>query len=69
MNEILVSPLKQSVEYSVIVLKSGSKEVDSKIVSFFYENCISFNVADSWSFACMIEESIKYAKQKSVTKL
>ena len=33
------------------------------IVSFFYENGISFNVADSSSFSCMIEESMKYAKQ------
>ena len=30
MDELLVSPSKQLVEYSVIVLKSGSKEVDSK---------------------------------------
>ena len=34
--------------------------MDTKIESFFYENGISFNVADK---ACMIEESMKYAKQ------
>ena len=43
----LVSPAKQSVESSVIVSKSGSKEVNTKIESFFYENGISFNVDDS----------------------
>ena len=61
--EILVSHSKQSVESSVIVSNSGSKEVNTKIASFFYENGISFNVADSSSFACMIEESMKYAIQ------
>ena len=30
MDELLVSPTKQSVEYFVIVLKSGSKEVDNE---------------------------------------
>ena len=50
MDKLLVFPPKQSVEYSVIVLKSGSKKVNTKIASFFYENCISFNVADSSSF-------------------
>ena len=34
-----------------------------QIESFFYENSISFNVANTSSFACMIEESMKYAKQ------
>ena len=42
--------------------------MDTKIASFFYENGISLNVADSSSFACMVEESMKYAKQKSVIK-
>ena len=45
-DELRVSPSKQSVESSVIVSKSGSKEVDTKTASFFYENGISFNVAD-----------------------
>ena len=44
MDKLLVSPSKQLVESSV---KSGSEEVDTKIASFFYENGISFNVADS----------------------
>ena len=35
MDKLLVSPSKQSVESSVIVSKSGSKEVNTKIVSFF----------------------------------
>ena len=63
MDELLVSPSKQSVESSVIVSKSGSKEVNTKIASFLYENCISLNVANSLSIACMIVESMKYAKQ------
>ena len=63
MDELLVSPSKQSVESSEIVSKSGSNEVGTKIASFFYDNCISFNVADSLSFACMIEQSMKHAKQ------
>ena len=52
---------KQSVESSVLVSKSGSKEMDK--ASFFYENSISFNVADSSSFARMIEENMRFAKQ------
>ena len=38
MDKLLVSPSKESVESSVIVLKSGSNKVHTKIVSFFYEN-------------------------------
>ena len=63
MDELLVTPSKQSVESSILESKSGSNEVSTKIASFFYENGISFNVADSSSFACMIEESMKYAIQ------
>ena len=65
MDKLLVPPSKQPVESSVILLKSGSKELNTKTASFFYKNCISFNVADldSSSFACIIEESMKYAKQ------
>ena len=37
--------------------------MNSKIVSFFYENAIPFNVAAASSFALMIDESIKFAKQ------
>ena len=37
--------------------------MDSKTASFFYENCISFNVADSSSFARTIEESMRFIKQ------
>ena len=37
--------------------------MDARIVSFFYENGIAFNVADSTSFISMIDESIKFAKQ------
>ena len=34
---------------------SGSKEMDARIDSFFYENGIAFNVADSTSFVSMID--------------
>ena len=37
--------------------------MDARIASFFCENGIAFNVADLTSFVCMIEESIKFAKQ------
>ena len=63
MDELFKSRTKQSVESSVIVSKSGSKEMDKTIASFFYENGISFNVADSSSFARMLEESMRFAKQ------
>ena len=53
-DKLLKSPTKQSVESSVIVLKAGSKEMYTTIASFCYEKSISFNVADSSSFACMI---------------
>ena len=42
---------------------SGSKKIDARIASFFYENGIAFSVADSTSFISMIDESIKFAKQ------
>ena len=37
--------------------------MDKTIASFFYEKSISFNVADSSSFAHMIEENMRFAKQ------
>ena len=43
--------------------KSGSKDLDVKIESFLYEEAISFNVPALSSFALMIDESIKFAKQ------
>ena len=45
------------------IILSGSKEMDARIVTFFYENGIAFNVADSTSFICMIDESTKFAKK------
>ena len=38
--------------------KSGPKELDAKIDSYFYETGIAFNTAASSSFALMIEESV-----------
>ena len=37
--------------------------MDARIASFFYENGIAVNVADSTSFITMIDKSIKFAKQ------
>jgi hypothetical protein len=34
--------------------------MDARIASFFYENGIAFNVADSMSFVRMIDESITF---------
>ncbi len=64
MDDLLVSPTKKSVESSMIGFQqSGSKEVDKTITSFFFENGIPFNVANSSSFSRMIDESLKFAKQ------
>jgi len=64
MDDLITSPTKQSVESSLIgSQKSGTNEVDAMIASFFYENGISFNVANSSSFGRMIAESMKFAKQ------
>ncbi len=62
MEDLATSPTKQqSVESSLIgSQKTGSKEVNAMIASFFYENGISFNVSHSSSFGCRIDESIKF---------
>ena len=43
--------------------KTGSKELDSKKTSYFYENGIAFNAAASSSFGLMTEESMNFARQ------
>ena len=64
MDELLTPSTKKSVESSLMgIQKSGSKELDAKIASFYYENGIAFNIAASSSFALMIEESMKFARQ------
>ena len=64
MEELATAPAKQIVESSLTgSQKTGSKEVDAVIASLFYENGISFNVANSLSFGRMIDESMKFAKQ------
>ena len=60
----LLQPATKSLESSLTSSnKSGSKELDSKIASFFYENTIPFNVADSPSCAAMIEEAMTFRLQ------
>ena len=46
--------------------KPGSKESDAKIASYSYENGLAFNTAASSSFALMIEESMKFARQNTL---
>ena len=68
MEDLVTSPTKQqSVESSLIgTPKTGYKEVDAMIASFFYENGIPSNIANSSSFGRMIEESMKFAKQNPI---
>ncbi len=50
----LMQPRTKSMDYSLTSsCKSGSHELDSKIASFFYENTIPFNVADSGMVLCV----------------
>ena len=65
-DDLVTSPTKESVESPA---KSGTKEMDARIASFFYENGIAFNVADSTSFISMIDESIKFRQTKPSSKL
>ncbi len=58
--EILQPATKSIASALTAANKSGSKELASKIAPFFYENAISFNVADSLSCAAMIEEAMKF---------
>ena len=39
--------------------------MDKTTASFFYENGFFFNVADSSSFANIVEESMRFAKQNT----
>jgi hypothetical protein len=64
MDEILTPcPVKSAESSMKDSQKSGPKELDAKIASYFYENGIAFNTAGSASFALMIEESMKFARQ------
>ncbi len=40
-----------------------SKTLDTTIACFFYENALSFNVADSPSFAAMVDQRIQFGQQ------
>ena len=59
------SPTLKEMPFSskkdAIVLASFFYENGIVLASFFYENGISFDVADSSSFAHMIEESMRFA--------
>jgi hypothetical protein len=40
-----------------------SKTLDTTNASFFYENALSFTVADSPSFAAMVDQCIQFGQQ------
>jgi hypothetical protein len=40
-----------------------SKELDSTIASFIFENALSFNVVDSPSFAVMVDQCIQFGHE------
>ena len=64
MDELLTPCTKKSAKTSVTCTqKTGSKELDSKITSYFFGNGIAFKAAASSSFALMTEESMKFARQ------
>ena len=52
------SPIKLAESSMKDSQKSGPKELDAKLASYFYINAIAFNTAASSSFALMIEESV-----------
>ena len=64
MQKLLTPCAKISAESSS--KKPGSKELDAKIASYFDENGIAFNTAASSSFALMVEESMKSARQNQL---
>ena len=57
----LTTPGKRSATGELKILES--KILDSNIANFFYENALSFNVADSKSFAIMVEQCIEFGQQ------
>ena len=48
---------------AMVLQKSGSKEGEAVIASFFNGNCISFNIANSSTFGHMIDESVEFAQR------
>ena len=64
MNEIgAPCPIKSAELSMTDSQKSGPKEFDAQIASYFFENGIAFNTAAFSSFALMIEESLKFQCQ------
>ena len=57
----LTSPGKRTVTGEMKIVES--KMLDSSIANFFYENALSFNVADSQSFAAVVEQCIEFGQQ------
>ncbi len=63
MDERAAAPTKYNRKLLIAFQKSGTKDLDAEIESFFDENAIPFNVAASSRCAFVIDESIKFAKQ------
>ena len=57
----LTSPGKRTVTGEMKIVES--KMLDTTIANFFYENALSFNVADSQSFAAVVEQCIEFGQQ------
>jgi hypothetical protein len=57
----LTSLAKRLVTGEIKVVES--KMIDATIASFFYENALSFNVADSPSFTAVINQCIEFGQQ------
>ena len=54
----LSSPVKTTATEDIKIV--DSKQLDSTIANFFYENALSFNVADTQSLAAVAEECIEF---------
>lgn len=54
----LSSPVKTTATEDIKIV--DSKQLDSTIANFFYENALSFNVADTQSLAAVVEECIEF---------
>lgn len=57
----LTSPAKRLASGEIKIVES--KMLDATIASFFYENALSFNVADSPSLAAVIDQCIEFGQQ------
>jgi len=57
----LTSPAKRTVSGEMKIVES--KTLDSTIANFIYENALSFHVADTQSFAAVVDQCIEFGQQ------